>query len=42
MKHIKKLFGILMIVATSCSIGEESIEINQTDKFYGSTTNLME
>ncbi len=34
MKHIKKLFGILIIVVTSCSIGEESIEINQTDQFY--------
>jgi hypothetical protein len=34
MKHIKKLFAIFIIAASSCSIGEESIEINQTDQFY--------
>jgi hypothetical protein len=42
MKHIKKLFAILIIITSSCSIGEENLEVNKDNIFYERVNELIQ
>jgi len=42
MKQIKNLFVILFIITSSCSIGEENLEVNQENIFYQRVNELIQ